>query len=186
MPTHDNAPSAPLGTIRTAEPFSDPELNNARWQAGTTPAADPAPAERTTSRKTRRLRITRTGVNFWLDVCLALLLLTQLWITFVLRFAFPPGPEAAGWSLWSWSYEAWFRAYFGTACVLASAVVLHVMLHWSWVCGVVSRWFRRPGSPKPQTDDPVRTLVGVMLLIGILVVMGIGLAAAIFTVVGPE
>ena len=124
-------------------------------------------------------------INFWLDALLAALFLSLLWTLFVLRFAFPPGPEAAGWTLWGRSYVGWFRTAYGLGCALGAAIVLHVMFHWTWICGVVSRWFRKPGSPPPPKDDPKRTILGVMFLIGVLVVMGIGLAAAIFTIQSP-
>ena len=142
----------------------------------------PAPrAPRPTS-----FHLARSTINFWLDAVLALVLLAQLWIGFVLRFAFPPAPEAQGWTIWGWSYVVWFKAQFAVSCTLGALVVLHVMLHWTWVCGVVSRWFRRPGAPHAEKDDPTRTLVGVMLLIGILVVLGSGLAAAVFSAIGPD
>ena len=68
-------------------------------------------------------------------------------------------------------------------CSMALAVLLHLMLHWSWVCGVVA--LRVAKDKKAKLDDGIRTLYGVGLLIVVLHVLAIALAAAYFTVQPP-
>lgn len=128
----------------------------------------------------------RTLVNFWLDAILLLLFLLLVWVSCIMRFAFPPGPHAAGWSLWGLNYLQWAELQFGLVCGLVLTILLHVMLHWSWVCGVIAMRLspaRQPG--KRKIDEGSQTLYGVGLLILLLNVLGLGLAAAVLMVRGP-
>ncbi len=127
-----------------------------------------------------------TATNFWLDALLLALFLGQFWVSLVLRFAFPPGPAAGGWTLWGYGYTGWTSLRFGLTCAFGAAVVLHLMLHWNWICSVVGKWLRG-GKPKGPVakDDPTRTIWGVILLIGVLGALGILLGLAKMTMVSP-
>ncbi len=128
----------------------------------------------------------RTLINFWLDVMLLVLFLTGFWTTFVVRFVFPPGTQAEGWHLWGRTYDQWADAQFIISCLFAGAVLVHVMLHWSWVCGVVtSRLLRKKDGKRRKWDDGIRTIYGVGLLVVLLNILGLAFAAAVLTVQGP-
>jgi hypothetical protein len=130
--------------------------------------------------------MTKTDVNYWLDGLLLALFCLLCWASVVVRFVFPPGPEAAGWRLWGWDYEQWASFQFTLLCILASAIVLHVMLHWSWVCGVTTIKFKKRQAGSGTTrDDASRTLWGVGLLIVIFNVLGLAIAVAALTVEAP-
>ena len=131
--------------------------------------------------------MTKTDVNFWLDALLLALFSVVCWASTVLRFVFPAGPSAAGWTIWGLDYDDWAGIQFGALCVFAGAVLVHVMLHWSWVCGVVaSKRRRRKGTATPSgRDDAARTLWGVGLLLVVLHAIGAGVAAAALSVQAP-
>lgn len=126
-------------------------------------------------------KLSRTIVNFWLDCLLLVLFLTLSWSSVVLQFVFPPGVQADGWYLWGRDYGWWRQLQFGVLCALALAVLVHVMLHWSWVCGVVSS---RVAGTKSR-DDGSRTLWGVGLLILVINVVGLAVAVAALTIERP-
>ncbi len=122
--------------------------------------------------------ISRTTVNFWLDTWLMLNLLAVVWIAFVLRFIFPRGTAAAGWTLWGYDYDAWAGAQFASIVALMLGVLVHVMLHWTWVCGVITGHLgRRDGKPV-RWDDGTRTIVGVSLIVVLVNVLGLLMALA--------
>lgn len=107
----------------------------------------------------------KTVVNFWLDCLLLVMFLLLVWVSAVLRFLFPVGPAELEWQLWGGDVEFWRGFQFVVLCAFALGIVLHVMLHWSWVCGVVAR--NLLGRP-PSRDDGTQTLIGVGVLLGIL------------------
>ena len=130
--------------------------------------------------------MSKSVINFWLDTLLLVLFATLVWSESIVHIAFPPGPSASGWTLWGWNYSQWSDLAFGLLCVLVLAVVIHVMLHWPWVCGVVtSQIVPRSAGPKAKMTDGVRTLYGVSLLVIVLHLIGAGVAAAWLTIEAP-
>ncbi len=131
--------------------------------------------------------MSRTLLNFWLDLFLLTLFLTTIWTTFVIRFVFPPGTLAGGWRLWGASFDHWLEFQFWSLCLFAMAVLVHVMLHWTWVCGVITgRFLRDASGKKRQWNDGQRTLFGVGLMVVLLNILGLGFAAAMLMVQTPS
>lgn len=131
-----------------------------------------------------RWRVSRTAVNFCLDALLLVLFVSLAVVSVILEFVFPAATQADGWLLWSADYDSWSRVRFGVLAILAATIVLHVMLHWSWVCGVVAS---RIGKKKAggAHDDPSRTLWGVGLLIVLVNLIGLVVAVASLMIEAP-
>ena len=132
-------------------------------------------------------KLTKTTINFWLDTFLLCVFLALCCVSVIVRYVFPPPTDSAGWSLWGFGYLAWGDVQFFTLCLFAASVLLHVMLHWTWVCGVIGSWQKKsqPKTTAPKQDNGSRTLWGVGLLIAIFNILGIVIAAASLTVQGP-
>jgi len=132
-------------------------------------------------------KLNKTTVNFWLDAFLLCIFLVLCWISIVIRYVFPPAASSEGWTLWGADYLTWTDIQFFALCLMAAAVLLHIMLHWTWVCGVIANWNRRRTgkADQPQSDSGTRTLWGVGLLILIVNVLGVAIAAAVLTIQGP-
>lgn len=145
------------------------------------PALPPAtpPAQR---RGAPPRRWSMSVINFWLDAALLLTLTGVGWVTAILQVVFPPPTRADGWRLWGWSYDAWRDVQFGSLCVLAAGVVLHVMLHWNWVVSVFAVQIARA---EKRPDDALQTVYGVALLIVLLNAIAAGVIAALLTVQKP-
>jgi hypothetical protein len=132
-------------------------------------------------------QLSKTVINFWLDSLLLVLFLLLIWVALVVRFVFPPGPAAGEWLLWGRDYNQWCDIQFAILSLVAFTVLVHLMLHWSWVCGVIATRFWSHGTgAKKMPDDGTRTIWGVGTLIVVLNVIGIGLAAAAITVRAPN
>ena len=121
-------------------------------------------------------------INLLLDAALLVAFTALCFAAVVVRFVFPPGPAAAGWTLWGLDYDAWGGIQFALLAILAGGILVHVMLHWSWVCNVVASRLAGRGA---RVDDGLQTIYGVGLLIGLLLAVGTALAFATLTVRGP-
>jgi hypothetical protein len=127
--------------------------------------------------------MSRSWLNFCLD-CLLLCVFSALMTTAtVVRFIFPPALESRDTRLWGATYDDWANAQFGLVAALALGVLLHVMLHWSWVCGLLATRLSR--NKKAKVDDGLQTIYGVGFLIALLTLIGAILAAAKISIVQP-
>jgi hypothetical protein len=129
--------------------------------------------------------MSRTVVNFFLDFTLLVVFLALGATAAILQFAFPPGTEADGWLIWGFTFNAWSRVQFGLISLLALGILVHVMLHWTWICGVVVGKLLRQKEKLAELDDGIRTLYGVTTLIVAFTVVGAVVAAAILSVQPP-
>ncbi len=121
----------------------------------------------------------QTVVNFWLDTLLLICFLAQIWGAVIVRFVFPPASAAAGYALWGMSFGDWLDIQFVIQVCFSFGILLHLMLHWNWVCGVISsRILRVRDGRKRILDDGQRTILGVGFLIVVLNVLGVGIAVA--------
>jgi hypothetical protein len=121
---------------------------------------------------------TRTSVNFLLDTILLVAVVTIAGTAAIVRFIFPGAKSAEGWTLWGWSRDDWLDFQFAAIAVFALLILLHVMLHWSWVCGVVSNKLSSWRGRQIRINDASRTLWGAGLLILIVILLGLLLAVA--------
>src|SRR6185369_644236 len=121
-------------------------------------------------------------VNFWLDAALLVTAAFVGWVTVVMRVVFPAPTFAGGWSLWGLTYNQWHDLQFGSICFCALVILLHVMLHWNWVCSVIGAQIlhlrRRP-------NEGMQTIYGVATLIILLTVILATVIAAVLTVREP-
>jgi hypothetical protein len=128
--------------------------------------------------------MSRAWINFWLDSLLLVLFSSLMAVSAIVRFVFPAVRESRAWRLWGASYDDWANLQFGLVAALALGVLVHVMLHWSWVCGLIATRVR--GSKKGKVDDGLQTIYGVGLLIVLLTAIGAVVAAAQLTIVRPN
>jgi len=128
--------------------------------------------------------MSRTIVNLLLDTVLLVAFVLLVWCSVVVRFVFPPGPSATGWKLWGYDFDQWAGLQFSLVGALFVGIVVHVMLHWSWVCGVLAS--RLSSDRKGRVDEGLQTIYGVGLLIAVLATIGVGVGAAVLSVRPPH
>jgi hypothetical protein len=151
--------------------MSAPHLNRL---TETSQAVEPAAAARAGRRK-----LSMSLINFWLDAALLATVTFVGWVAVTMKIVFPAPTLAAGWTLWGLTYNQWHDLQFGSICFCALVILLHVMLHWNWVCNVIGaqilRLRRRP-------DDGRQTIYGVVTLIVLFTLVFGGIVAALLTV----
>ncbi len=129
--------------------------------------------------------MSKTVLNFIVDSVLLSLVVSLLLTAAVLRFVFPSPSTSAGWTLWGFGYDAWSNFQFVLVAVIGLAVLLHVMLHWSWVCGVVVTKLLRRSNRAMKLDDGQQTLWGVGMLIIVVNIIGLLLGLAYLMIQSP-
>lgn len=122
--------------------------------------------------------MSRTLVNFLLDVALLGAFTTLAATAVIVRFIFPPGTQADGAVLWGYGYDAWVGMLFNMLAVLALGVLVHVMLHWSWVCGVVGTRLSKWRGRTVRIDEANQTVYGVGLLVVLFTLIGLVVGTA--------
>jgi len=127
--------------------------------------------------------MSRSLLNFLVDCVLLVIWAGLMFCSVVVRFVFPAGSEAIGWRLWGLSFDHWSSLQFNLVATLSLGVLVHLMLHWSWVCGFLAT--RLSGSKKAKVDDGLQTIYGVGALIVLLNLIGLAIAAATLTVQAP-
>jgi hypothetical protein len=101
--------------------------------------------------------MSRSTVNFILDLVSFLNLLGLAITGFIMRYVLPPGTGGMGRvlhggtgrgvhvkELWSMTRHEWGNIHFCLALVFVVLMIIHIILHWTWIkCyvkSVVSRW----------------------------------------------
>jgi hypothetical protein len=89
----------------------------------------------------------KTKLNYVVDFVTLLLILAMIGTGVVIRYVLPPGSGGHGggerWLLWGLDRHEWGGLHFWLAVGLAAVMLLHVALHWKWICGVTRRWIGR-------------------------------------------
>jgi len=162
----------------------EPDQRLAANPSSSPPAGAGANANRE-HRSRQTVWVSKTVLNFIVDGVLLSLVVSLLLTAAVLRFVFPAPSMSTGWILWGFDYDAWSNFQFGLVAVIGLAVLLHVMLHWSWVCGVVINKVLRRSGRGAKRDDGQQTLWGVGMLIVVVNFIGLLLGLAYLTIQSP-
>ncbi len=118
------------------------------------------------------MKIKMTTLNFWVDAVTGLVLLLEIWTGLLIRFVLPPGQgRGKNWLLWGLNRHAYGSIHFYLAIAMIVLVLIHLWLHWAWVCSVFRNLLGR-SVPEKKT----RALWGIGLL---LMVAGL-IAATLF------
>lgn len=123
----------------------------------------------------------RTLLNFWLDAMLLVTVAFLGWVSAMLRTVFPAPTSADGWKVWGLTFDQWHDAQFAAFCLCGLLALEHVVLHWNWVCSVISTKILRVTRP----DEASQAVYGVGAFIALLGLMLVGLIAASLGVTRP-
>jgi len=115
----------------------------------------------------------RSLLNWLIDLVLFLSVLGLLLTGLLMEFILPPGSR--GDAVWSLSRHAWGDIHFWFAVAMIAIAVLHVVLHWGWVCTAAMKLLNRTAvAPKRMQ----RHVAGATVVVALLLIVGGFFAAA--------
>lgn len=120
--------------------------------------------------------------NFWVDVALGLSVLSLTWVSAMMQVTFPAPTAAGGWVLWGWNYDQWRNLQFGLLCLSVLLALEHVVLHWPWVCGVITTKILKL---KNRPDEANQAMYGIAFFFCIVLVLKAATILAVFSVKHP-
>jgi hypothetical protein len=115
----------------------------------------------------------KNTLNFVVDVVTLLTMLFMVLTGLLLEFILPPRRGAGSHqTLWGWDRHDWGDVHFWTAVGLGGLLLIHVALHWKWVCVTVG-WLLQRGEERARpAPAPIRNAYGVVFLALIVAVVG--------------
>ncbi len=134
-------------------------------------AAAKRTSEPSTAKAGGKRRVSMSVVNFWVDATILAAFLLLAWELAALQFIFPPPTLAAGWTLFRLTYDQWRDIQFATFCTIRLGILVHVMLHWNWVCSVVANQILKNAE---RPDEGMQTIYGVATLVVLLHIVAAG------------
>ncbi|MHC4119878.1 MAG: DUF4405 domain-containing protein [Planctomycetota bacterium] len=85
----------------------------------------------------------RNTVNFWIDVISFLPMLGLTWTGLLMHYVLPPGTGGRhsdrALTVWGLGRHDYGTVHFYLALALVGLIVIHLWLHWSWVCATVRK-----------------------------------------------
>ncbi len=136
--------------------------------------------------QTPRKGLSNNAINFIVDSILLAAFLFVLCAAAIVQFVFPGAAASNGVALWGYGLDGWIRILTGSLAVFGLLVLLHLILHWSWVCSFVSSRLSKALNRRITVTESAKTLWGVGTLIVVLTIMGAVVAAAEFCIVVPK
>lgn len=113
----------------------------------------------------------RNTLNFLVDLVSAMVMLGIIATGLLIRFVLPPGSGHSK-TLWTWGRHEWGGVHFWLATAAGVLLLVHVALHWQWICVTTVRLVRRSDGEHAHPSSLARNLAGVALsacLIGLFI-----------------
>jgi len=107
----------------------------------------------------------KNTLNFVVDLLTLLAILVLIATGLIMKFTLPPGTGGRGVILWSMTRHEWGDVHFWTSLSLAVLLILHVALHWSWVCGTIRRLVHGPSLHRGRPGGGLDNLYGVAFFV---------------------
>ena len=106
--------------------------------------------------------MTRNVLNFVIDIATTLIAAAMVATGLLIRFVLPPGSGSRR-LLWGYGRHEWGDIHFWLAVAIAGIVILHVALHWQWVCTMFARIV--PGRTKQSGSSVRRNSIGAAVMV---------------------
>jgi hypothetical protein len=108
----------------------------------------------------------RNTGNFLIDILTFLVFFAKVWTGLLIHYVLPPGGgRGHALTLWGMNRHDYGKIHFYLALAMVALIIVHLWLHWSWICSVLSNLL---GAPQPKRIR--RFLYGMVLLLVICIV----------------
>lgn len=108
----------------------------------------------------------KNTLNFIVDAVATVAMLVLIASGFLLYLVLVPGSHGGrGLQFWGMSRHEWGDIHFWSSIALIALVLLHVILHWDWVCLTVYRWISPEGFREKRLTPLKQTLIGIVFLL---------------------
>jgi len=119
--------------------------------------------------------VRKNTINLLIDLITTLVMLAMIASGLVVRYVLPTGSGGRGGGrglvLWGLDRHDWGDMHFWLAVAVGALLVLHVALHWRWVCANVRQVLGRGERDQP-TSLPRLNLYGVGFLAAVVLLIG--------------
>ena len=116
----------------------------------------------------------KNTLNFLVDAVSLVVMFGMIATGLVMRFVLPPGTGGrhggARNLLWGMGRHDWGDVHFWLAVVIGVLLLVHVALHWAWVCSTLQRLVRGGESAGSKTTTRTRNLYGAGFLVVVVAV----------------
>jgi len=108
----------------------------------------------------------RSAVNLLIDVITLLVFFAKVWTGCLMHYVLPAGGgRAHTLTLWGMNRHDYGNVHFYLALAMVALIIVHLWLHWPWVCSIMSNLL---GAPQPKRFK--RALYGMTLLLVMVIV----------------
>ena len=116
----------------------------------------------------------RNTINFLIDLFTFIVLFGKIWTGLLLHYVLPPG-QGRGYSfeLWGLNRHQYGTIHFYLAIAMIVLIIIHLWLHWSWICNTLSGLFKikKINSSKYSLEAFIFLLIAILLTIVSLVLV---------------
>jgi hypothetical protein len=106
----------------------------------------------------------RNRLNFLLDLAIFLVAVCLVTTGLVMRYVLPPG-TGGRFQLLGWGRHDWGSIHFWLAVGIGLLVLVHVTLHWSWVCSTLGRMIYPSDVSSTSSSMRARGIYGCVAII---------------------
>ncbi|MCC5828355.1 MAG: DUF4405 domain-containing protein [Phycisphaeraceae bacterium] len=112
----------------------------------------------------------RNRLNFVVDLLTFIVALALVSTGLMIYLVLPPGSGRGKLLLLGMDRHAWGELHLVIALVAIALVLLHVALHWPWVCTMVCRAMKRGDRAMPESRS--RSLAGIAAVLAVVGLIG--------------
>ncbi len=119
----------------------------------------------------------KNTINFIVDLITLIVMLSLISTGLIIRYILPPGSGGhaggRGLLLWGMHRHDWGDIHFWLSMTLILLLLIHLILHWSWVMGTIRCWFRKKDCESSiRQSKRAQHLYGVSFLFGLIFLVG--------------